>query len=79
MEDNRLFGGSNMWIWILLAFLLFSNMNRGGGNFLGGLDCAFPNLFGGCNSNVLTWIIIGIVAYMLLSDDGCSIFRNELQ
>lgn len=72
MEDNRMFGGSNMWIWILLAFLLFSS-NRGGG-----LDCAFPNLFGSCN-NTWMWIIIAVLAFMLFNDDCGSIFRNEIQ
>ncbi len=86
MDDSRLLAGSSLWIWILLAFLLFSNYGRAGtgvgGVFGGGLDCAFPNLFGGCGgSSTWMWIIIAILAYMLLAGDGVgtSIFRNEIQ
>ncbi|MDF2612980.1 MAG: hypothetical protein K0S71_766 [Clostridia bacterium] len=83
MDDNRIgmMGGSNLWIWILLAFLLFSNYNRGGTGLFGGggLECAFPNLFG-CNGSTWMWIIIAILAYMfLVNDSGCGIFRNEIQ
>lgn len=82
MDDNRIgiMGGSNLWIWIILAFLLFSNMNRGGtGIFGGGLDCAFPNLFGGCNSSWV-WIILAVLAFMFLNNDCAGgIFRSEIQ
>jgi hypothetical protein len=80
MDDNRIMGGSSLWIWILLAFLLFTSNNRGGTGLFGGLDCAFPNLFSGCNNNTFMWIIIGVLAYMFLTNDSmCGIFRNELQ
>ncbi len=83
MEDSRLLTGGSMWIWILLAFLLFSNYGRGGtGTFGAGLDCAFPNLFGcGDRSNTFMWILIAVLAYMLLAGDGIgtSIFRNDVQ
>lgn len=73
MDDSRMFGDNTLWIWILLAFLLFSNAGSGSG-----LNCTFTNLFG-CN-NTFMWIIIAIVAYMLLAGDcGGGIFRNELQ
>ena len=79
MEDNRMFAGNSLWIWILLAFLLFSNYGRGGGGFGTGLECAFPNLFSGCGGGTWMWIIIAILAYMLLAGDGCNVFRNEIQ
>ncbi|WP_070000822.1 hypothetical protein [Cellulosilyticum sp. I15G10I2] len=85
MDDSRIFAGNTLWIWILLAFLLFSNYGRGGagvGGIFGGggLECAFPNLFG-CGGNTWMWIIIAVLAYMLLAGDGCGagIFRNEIQ
>jgi len=84
MDDNRIgmMGGSNLWIWIILAFLLFSNMNRGGNGVFGGggLECAFPNLFGGCGGNTWIWIIGAVLAFMFLNNDCAGgIFRSDIQ
>jgi len=79
MDDFRALQGNNLWVWILLAFLLFTGFGRcGDRGIMNNLECSFGNLFD-CN-NGLMWIILAILAYYFLNnncDNG--IFRSEIQ
>ena len=69
MDDFRMGDSGNLWIWILLAFLLFSNWGSGCGVFGGSGGNSLGGLFNGCGNNTFMWIILAVLVYFFFMND----------
>ncbi|MHC1748504.1 MAG: hypothetical protein AB9856_09000 [Cellulosilyticaceae bacterium] len=54
---------NNIWIWVILAFLLLSGSNCGITGIFDQFKCSFGNLF--CGNN---WIWIAILAFLFFNN-----------
>lgn len=61
MGELERMGTNNIWIWVILAFLLLSGSN--GCGIFDQFKCSFGNLF--CGNN---WIWIAILAFLFFNN-----------